>query len=127
MSHDARHQVTAVGTPSGHPYRSGQTLGGGKTNGVDGTPPILPLRCPAYAQLSPRRQVPASMAFATDSNRSQPLWRPPRTAYPTAYGATSEVPSLLMHPWGPPKTGDVQSLSTDLDCATAIPPSNGAC
>ena len=34
------------------------------------------------------------MAFVTDSNRPQSLWRPP----PTAAGADSEVPSLLMHP-----------------------------
>ena len=38
-------------------------------------PPPLP-ECPAYAQpLSPCRQVPASTAFVTDSNRPQPLWR----------------------------------------------------
>ena len=60
-----------------------------------------PLGRPAYAQpLSPSRQVPASMAFATDSNRPQPLWQPPATACLTASGAASEVPSLLMHPWG---------------------------
>ena len=54
-----------------------------------------------YAQpLSPSRQVPASMAFVTDSNRPQPLGQPPLTAYPTAPGAASEVPSLLMLPWG---------------------------
>ena len=40
------------------------------------------------------------MAFATDSNRPQPLWQPPPTACLTASGAASEVPSLLMHPWG---------------------------
>ena len=33
------------------------------------------------------------MAFVTDSNRPQPLWHPP----PTASGAASEVPCLLMH------------------------------
>ena len=33
---------------------------------------------PAYAQpLSPKRQVPASMAFVTDSNCPQPIWQPP--------------------------------------------------
>ena len=31
------------------------------------------------------------MAFVTDSNRPQPLWRPPPTACPTASGAASEV------------------------------------
>ena len=51
--------------------------------------------CAAYAQpLSPCRQVPASMAFVTDSNRPQPLWQPPPTACLTASGA----PSLGMHP-----------------------------
>ena len=36
--------------------------------------PPLPGRA-AYAQpLSPKHQVPASMAFVTDSNRPQPLW-----------------------------------------------------
>ena len=64
-----------------------------------GVPPPPPGH-PAYAQpLSPWRQVPASTAFVTDSNR-QPLWQPPPTACPTASGAASEVPSLLMHPWG---------------------------
>ena len=29
--------------------------------------------------LSPWQQVPASMAFVTDSNRHQPLWQPPPT------------------------------------------------
>ena len=42
------------------------------------------------------------MAFVTDSNRPQPLWQPPPTACLTASGAASEVPSLLMHPWGTP-------------------------
>ena len=55
---------------------------------------------PGYAQpLSPRRQVPASMAFVTDSNRPQSLGQPPPTACLTASGAASDVPSLLMHPW----------------------------
>ena len=45
-----------------------------------GTRPPPPGR-PAYAQpLSPSRQVPASMAYVTDSNRPQPLWHPPPTA-----------------------------------------------
>ena len=55
---------------------------------------------PANAQpLSPERQVPASMAPVTDGNRPQPLWQPLPTAYLTASGAASEVPSLPMHPW----------------------------
>ena len=41
---------------------------------------------------------PASIAFVTDSNRPQPLWQPPPTAYLNASGAASEVLSLLMHP-----------------------------
>ena len=47
-----------------------------------------------------------------NSNSPQPLWQPPPTALATACrtasGATSEVPSLLMHPCPPPplvKTG----------------------
>ena len=38
------------------------------------------------------------MAFVANSNRPQPLSRPPPTACPTASGAASRVPSLLMHP-----------------------------
>ena len=40
------------------------------------------------------------MTFATDSNRPQPLWQPPPAACRTASRAASEVPSLLLHPWG---------------------------
>ena len=39
-------------------------------------------------------------AFITDSNCPQPLRQHPPTACLTASGATSEVPSLLMHPRG---------------------------
>ena len=86
------------------------SIGLGLGRGVSGTPhpgmnwkggevPPPPPGRPAYAQpLSPRRQVPVSMAFVTDSNRPQPLWQPPPTACLTAAGAASEVPSLLMHP-----------------------------
>ena len=52
-----------------------------------GTPPPDPMHWkappgrPANAQpLSPERQVPASVAIVTDSNRPQPLWQPPPTA-----------------------------------------------
>ena len=72
-----------------------------------GVPPPPSPGPPAYAQpLSPLRQVPASMAFVTDSNRPQPLWQPPPTACLTASRAASEVPSLLMHPCppAPPQT-----------------------
>ena len=56
-----------------------------------GTPPPPPGR-PAYAQpLSPCHQVPASMAFVTDSYRPQPLWQRPPTACPMASGAASAV------------------------------------
>ena len=66
-----------------------------------GSPPPPPPGRLAYAQrLPPRQQVPASVAFVTDSNCPQPLWQPPPTAYPTAPGAASEAPPLLMHPWG---------------------------
>ena len=44
------------------------------------------------------RQVPASMACVTDSNRPQPLWPPPPTACLTASGAASEVLCPLLHP-----------------------------
>ena len=44
------------------------------------------------------------MAFVTDSNRPQPLWQPPPTAYPTASGTTFEAPSLPMRPWHSPLT-----------------------
>ena len=65
-----------------------------------GYPPPLPGR-PAYIQpLSPWQQVPGSMAFVTDSNRPELLWQPPPTAWLTAAGNASEVPCLLMHPWG---------------------------
>ena len=84
-----------------------------------GSPPPPPGR-PAYAQpLSPGRQVPASMAFVTDSNRSQPLWQPPPTACLTASGAASEVPPLLMHPWGrppPPPRSTPGGLHTGCCC-----------
>ena len=74
--------------------------GGGGGDALEGGGGGSPGR-PAYAQpLSPERQVPVSMEFVTDSNRPQPLWRPPPTACLIASGAASEVPSLLMHPWG---------------------------
>ena len=41
------------------------------------------------------------MALVTDSDRPQPHWQPPPTACLTASRATSEGPSLLMHPWPP--------------------------
>ena len=41
------------------------------------------------------------MAFATNSNRPQPLWQPPPTACLTASGAASEAPSLLIFGNGP--------------------------
>ena len=64
-------------------------VGGGEGQGCIGTPspPLLPGR-PAYAQpLSPKRQVPASMAFETDSNR-------PPTALATS---SNRLPNRL---WG---------------------------
>ena len=52
-------------------------------------PPFLraPSLCPATV---PQRQVPASLASVTDSNRPQPLWQPPPTACLTASVAASE-------------------------------------
>ena len=64
--------------------------------------------------LPPQRQVRASMAFASASNRPQPLWQPPPTACLTASGAASEVPSLLMHPWGAPPRLDSPRPETPL-------------
>ena len=62
-----------------------------------GIPP--PSRAPSLCPTTvPQRQVPALLAFVTDSNRPQPLWQPPSIACPIASGATPEVPSLLMHP-----------------------------
>ena len=37
------------------------------------------------------------MAFATDSNRPQPVWQPP-TPYLTVFGAASKVSTLLLPP-----------------------------
>ena len=65
--------------------------------GGGGTP--LQAARPMPGTVFPERQVPASMAFVTDSNRPEPLWQPPPTAYPTASGSTFEVSSLLMQPW----------------------------
>ena len=60
---------------------------GGRDALEGGTPPPPP-GSPAYAQpMSPSRQVPASMAFLTDSNHPQTLWQPPPTACLTASGA----------------------------------------
>ena len=57
---------------------------------------------PAYA---PDARCQPQWALVTDSNRPQPLRRPPSTACPTASGAASEVPSLRMHPWGGGRCG----------------------
>ena len=81
--------------PACRPKRVGRDA----LEGGGGTPP--PPERPAYAQpLSPRRQVPGSMALVTDSNRPEPLWQPPPTACLTASGSASGAPSLLLHPWG---------------------------
>ena len=61
-------------------------------------PPPPPPGRPAYAH--PLSQCQPSIAFATDTNRPQPLGQPPPTACLTASGAASEVPPLLMHPFG---------------------------
>ena len=92
------------GTVAGH--RLGALKGGG-VNPRDalergGVPPH-PSRAPSLRPATvPLTALPASMAFATDSNRPQPLRQPPPTACLTASGATCEVPSLLMHPWVTP-------------------------
>jgi hypothetical protein len=73
----------------------GGALAGG---GVPLPPSRAPSLCPATVRLTPSANA-ASMAFATDSNRP-PLRQPPPTACPTAPGAASEAPALLMHPLG---------------------------
>ena len=55
------------------------------------------------------QQVPLSMALVTDSDRPQPLRQPPPTARLTASGASSAVPSLLMHPGLSPSCPDTHS------------------
>ena len=77
-----------------------------------GRSPPPPGRPANRQQLSPPRQVPASMALAnaTDSNRPQPLWQPPPTACLTAAAAASEAPSLLMHPSPPPPAPSLHVL-----------------
>ena len=55
---------------------------------------------PGLRPLAVAHKSGASMAFVTDSNRPQPLRQPPPTACLPASGAASEVPSLVMHPWG---------------------------
>ena len=66
-----------------------------------GSPPPPSSRAPSLCPATVlQRHVPGSMVFVTDSNRPQPLRQPPPTACLTASGAASEVPSLLMHPWG---------------------------
>ena len=54
------------------------------------------------------------MAFATDSNRPQLLGQPPPTACLTASRATSEAPSVLMHPC--PKLMMTMMIADDDDC-----------
>ena len=87
--------------------RGGVGGGGAATWGRDGVNPPPPQGCigrgrPAQTQpLSHWRQVPASMAFVTDSNRPKPLWQPPPTACLTASGAVFEAASLLIHPCPP--------------------------
>ena len=90
-SHGGRKKCVPPPPPSGCIGRGGRV-----------TPrPLLP-GGPSYAQPLPlRRQVPASMAFLTNSNRPQPLWQPPPPACLTASVAGSEIPPLLMHPCPP--------------------------
>ena len=61
------------------------------------------------------------MAFVTDSNRPQPLWRPPPTACLTASGAPSEIPSLPMHPSGGTRLHIPAALHVLLSVLTAVP------
>ena len=97
---EARTKASVMRQPHERLWQAGHWRGGHGAGG-GGQPPPPPRGRPAYAQpLSPWQQVPGSMAFATDSNRPKPLWQPPPTACLTAAGATSEVPSLRMHPLG---------------------------
>ena len=84
-----------------HPSEVAVPLGAAARDASQGrevTPPPQPLpsRCLFW------RQVPASMAFVTASNRPQPLRKPPPTACLPASGAASDVPSLQRHPWPQP-------------------------
>ena len=99
---DAWRRSRVGGSWNGTAKKSVPTEGleGGGGNPAPSPPPGRP----AYAQpLSLERQVPASMAFVTDSNHPQPLLQPPPTACLTASGAASEASSLsnASH-WGRP-------------------------
>ena len=78
-------------------------IGSGGGGGFPPPPSRAPSLCPATVALAPTsmaiQQAPASMALVTDSNRPQPLCQPPPTACPTASGAASEAPFVLVHPW----------------------------
>ena len=65
--------------------------------------------------------MPASVAFATDSNRPQPLWQPPPTCLTTS-GAASAVSSLLMHPWSGPCGRVWSTFATDLSGVSRAAP-----
>ena len=116
-----RHPLRGVGTEAhAEALKAPSTAPEGKSHmacppardALDGGGGGAGLRRPAYAQpLSPGRQVSASMAFVTDSNRPQPLWQPPAIACLTASGAASKVPSLLMHPWPQPLMGEPAQCS----------------
>ena len=62
--------------------------------------PLTPSKAPSQRPATVLwTQVPASMAFVTTATAANRFGKPPPTACPTASGAVSEVPSLLMHPW----------------------------
>ena len=93
-THGLAHIVAARRHMSGDPCTSNLVVFQGCQSAP---PPPPPPGRPAYAQpLSPCRQVPASTAFVTDSNRPR-CWQPPPTACLTASGATSEAPFLPTH------------------------------
>ena len=107
--------VRYCGHPVPRPRDALEERGGGYP-----PPSRAPSLCPATVS-----QVPASMAFVTDSNRPQPLWQPPPTACLTAYGTVFEVPSLLVHPCPTPVRSRVEGdVPTPVDFSTwwGLPP-----
>ena len=69
-------------------------LSGGSTPDQLRPPPRAPSLCPADSNCQLQWHL-------FDSNRPRPLWQPPPTLYLAPFRATSEVPSLLMHPCPP--------------------------
>ena len=128
MPHRPHRPARSPPTPDRSPRaraRQWEARGGGGRHALEGGSPPPPSGRPAYAwPLPPRPQAPAPMAFVTDNNRAQPLWKPPPTAYLTAPGAAAEVPSLLKHPSARPPIHTFASIQTPPD---AVRCAHGPC